>query len=607
MVEIGQFIGNYKIVRKIGAGGMGSVFEAVHQQIGSHAAIKVLLPTHTENQDMRTRFFNEARAVNIVQHPGIVRIFECGSLPDGSAFIVMEYLEGETLRARLRKAGGRLDGQSLLLARQIASALAAAHAKGIIHRDLKPDNFMLVADSEMATGERIKILDFGIAKLAAEGGEGEERGEGDGEVVRTRTGVILGTPAYMSPEQCRGLGKVDEKTDVYALGVILYEMLSGKPPFKSPGFGEIAAMHMFMPVPALRERVPGIRPEVAELVHQMLEKSSVDRPSMSEVAKRLDDLYFNRKRESHPSLMAAVAHGSPFGMGSGPTALEARQGGHTGAPVLSVKITDTGSAPTGSLAGVPIAATDIESARSTLTQATGQSAQLAPISPASDAPAMAASLASAKRPIPRLLVLAGGGGLLLVMGLVSVWRLLDGNEARPHAPNAGHVSGVPVPVAESVKPQPSVIGVGSKPDEGKPSVSAGSGGPVAELLRVAKEKLASGDKDGSLRLAQQAVELEPQNREAQLVLASAAHAKKDATLEVKSLRDAQKLKSLSSAESARLARAYDDLGKPQEALEVVNKALKRSPGSAELLMLHSQISGKIDASATKPVHKHIDD
>ena len=276
---IGQEIGNYKVVSRIGAGGMGEVFKATHQQLGRCAAIKRLHPQHSNDPESLQRFFNEARAVNIVQHPSLVNIFEFGRLEDGAAYIIMEYLEGETLRSRFRKSGGRLDVSCLPIIRQVASALAATHQKGIIHRDLKPDNVMLVPDPEVPGGERAKILDFGIAKLASAGpaqpGEdGAPASSGGAASVKTRTGAMLGTPTYMAPEQCRGVGVIDDRVDVYSLGVMIYELMAGDPPFVSDGFGELVAMHMFEPAPPLAKKVPKIHPELAKLVDRMLAKSA---------------------------------------------------------------------------------------------------------------------------------------------------------------------------------------------------------------------------------------------------------------------------------------------------------------------------------------------
>jgi serine/threonine protein kinase len=185
-----QYIGPYRVVREIGRGGMGSVFEAVQPQIERRVAIKVLHSQYAKNEQLVNRFFNEARAVNIVNHPSVVQISEFAQLPDGTAYIVMEFLEGESLGSRMKRQNGKLSlVESLRLARQIAAALAAAHAKNIIHRDLKPDNVMIVADPEAPGGERAKVLDFGIAKLAAAASP-----DGGMEAVSTtRTGVMVGT------------------------------------------------------------------------------------------------------------------------------------------------------------------------------------------------------------------------------------------------------------------------------------------------------------------------------------------------------------------------------------------------------------------------------
>jgi hypothetical protein len=277
---IGQLVGHYKVARKIGDGGMGSVFEAVHETIGRRVAVKVLKPQFSKDKNVVTRFFNEARAVNIVSHPGVVGSFDYGEMPDGTAYIVMEYLEGESLSARIKRTAGPFGFDALRIGRQIGAALAAAHSKGIIHRDLKPDNVIIVPDSEAPGGERAKVLDFGIAKITA-----DQQSTG-----LTQMGEVMGTPRYMSPEQCKGSGQVDAKTDVYALGIILFIMLTGKPPFDAEGTGALMAMHIYHEPPRLREVEPKVPPKVEELVLQMLAKKADERPSMADVVARLGQL-----------------------------------------------------------------------------------------------------------------------------------------------------------------------------------------------------------------------------------------------------------------------------------------------------------------------------
>jgi eukaryotic-like serine/threonine-protein kinase len=273
----GEDIGNYSIVKKIGGGGMGAVYLAEHTLLGRSAAIKVLLRELSHDQELVTRFFNEARAATSIKHPGIVEIYDFGYHTDGSAYIVMELLEGESLATRLRRSGPLPEGRASGLCRLIAGALGAAHAKGIVHRDLKPDNVFIVPDPDVANGERTKILDFGIAKLST-----EVQG-----ASKTRTGAVMGTPTYMSPEQCKGSGKVDLRADIYALGCILYEMVCGRAPFVAEGAGEVLAQHIYAPVPA-PSSIAAVTPALEQAILRALAKEPVLRfQSANEMATAL--------------------------------------------------------------------------------------------------------------------------------------------------------------------------------------------------------------------------------------------------------------------------------------------------------------------------------
>ena len=275
-------IGPYKIVRLIGSGGMGSVYEAMNSQIERRAAIKVLSKDFQQDAEFVQRFFNEARAVNIINHPSVVTVYDFGSAEDGSPYIVMEYLEGETLRQRMNKSGRTDPQRAMKTIRQVASGLAAAHAKKIVHRDLKPGNILIVPDSESPDGERPKILDFGIAKLSAD----------PSAKALTRMGVSMGTPAYMSPELCKDARDVTDRSDVYALGLILYEMLAGEHPFANALKADSAMMasHIGLPPPPLESKVPGLGADIVGLVHRMLAKQPDARPSAAEVAATLGRL-----------------------------------------------------------------------------------------------------------------------------------------------------------------------------------------------------------------------------------------------------------------------------------------------------------------------------
>jgi len=265
---LGEVVGNYKITGKIGEGGMGAVYLAQHQLIGHEVAVKVLLPAFSQKEELVARFFNEAKAATAIKHPAIVEIYDFGYHVDHSAYIVMERLEGESLESRIRRHQRLPAEQAINVTRQVASALSAAHDAGIVHRDLKPDNIFIVPDPDMPGGERAKILDFGIAKLAAD----ERKGS-----YKTRTGSLMGTPAYMAPEQCRGAGDVDSRADLYSLGCMLFEMLCGRTPFIGDGIGEVLAAHIHVAAPSPRSFNPGVDPQVEAVVGQLMVKDPAQR------------------------------------------------------------------------------------------------------------------------------------------------------------------------------------------------------------------------------------------------------------------------------------------------------------------------------------------
>jgi tRNA A-37 threonylcarbamoyl transferase component Bud32/photosystem II stability/assembly factor-like uncharacterized protein len=291
-LQPGQQIGSYRLVRRLGAGGMGEVYEAVHERIARQVAIKVLHPEVARQPDVAARFLNEARAVNIVRHPGLVQVSDYGQLPDGTTYIVMEYLAGVSLSEHLTQKGGKLaEAEVLFLGQQIALALDAAHQKRIVHRDLKPANAMLVPDSSFPGGQRVKLLDFGIAKL------GRENQIPDDE-VKTKSGVFMGSPIYMSPEQCQGAANVQAASDVYSMGIMLYHMLVGEPPFTGDSAATVLGLHLFAPAPPLLDKLPQASPKLAELLARMLRKLPQERPTMSEVARTMQRLLRAQQPES---------------------------------------------------------------------------------------------------------------------------------------------------------------------------------------------------------------------------------------------------------------------------------------------------------------------
>ena len=235
-LQPGQTVGEYRIEGKLGEGGFGAVYRAVHPLIGKHAAVKVLHKQYSANPQMVSRFIAEARAVNQIQSRNIIDIFAFGALPDGRNYYVMELLDGVTLDAYIHERGRLSPGEAMPILRGIARAIDAAHAAGIAHRDLKPENVFLVFEEGGAPFP--KLLDFGIAKLMGDSQAGH----------KTRTGTPMGTPYYMSPEQVNGKN-VDHRTDHYAFGVLVFEALTGRVPFVGEGMMEIFVKHTTQPPP----------------------------------------------------------------------------------------------------------------------------------------------------------------------------------------------------------------------------------------------------------------------------------------------------------------------------------------------------------------------
>ena len=269
-----MMIEGYEVVDKLGEGGMGLVYLAEHRELGRRAVVKVIAPELARKPGIVDRFRAEAQAAGCIKHPGIVDVWNIGQLPSGSLYILMEHLEGETVARRLKRVGRLSENVAVSLVLQMARALGAAHDQGIVHRDLKPDNIFVVPDPEVNGGERAKILDFGIAKLV------EEQSP-----HCTVMGAQIGTPIYMPPEQFDDAASVDHRADLYALGVVFFEMLCGHPPFTARSYALYADAHKREAPPPVDKINPEVSPAVAQVVAKLLEKSRECRPqSASELA-----------------------------------------------------------------------------------------------------------------------------------------------------------------------------------------------------------------------------------------------------------------------------------------------------------------------------------
>jgi len=276
----GECFGLYTVREWICEGGSCAVFAAKHPGLSVPLALKVLHRKLVSDPVTARRMIDEASMIATLNHPGIVEVYDHGYSTDGRPFVVLERLVGESLSERLRR--GRLSEDHILIfARQLADALDAAHRNGIVHRDLKPSNIYLVADPTSPCGERIKILDFGIAKSSATTGI-------------TRTGIVLGTPAYMAPEQARGMRRLDGRADIYALGVVMYVIATGALPFTGANTGEILAAHEYCaPVPPTE--LANITPELSAIIQRCLAKRRSRRyPAMCDVSVALAGLEAQR-------------------------------------------------------------------------------------------------------------------------------------------------------------------------------------------------------------------------------------------------------------------------------------------------------------------------
>ncbi len=291
------------------------VFEALHQTIGRRAAIKILHANLASDGEYSQRFLNEAVAVNSIDHPGIVEIYDLGSLPDGTTYLVMEFIEGETLTQRLVARGGKMSPlESVWIGKEVAIAVAAAHAKGVVHRDLKPDNIMLARDSELLRGERVKLLDFGIAKLT---------GFAVGSAAQTQVGAVMGTLWYISPEQLRNTSQVDDRADVFSLGALLYHLLSSRPPIHAGNEYELIAHYITnQTIEPIAQVAPTTPPTLADLVTRMLAVDAAARPSMFDVAAELSRIEVELEGETEVDLRA-------------PSTIVARSGGRGLIPAVA--------------------------------------------------------------------------------------------------------------------------------------------------------------------------------------------------------------------------------------------------------------------------------
>jgi serine/threonine protein kinase/HD-like signal output (HDOD) protein len=345
---LGQTLGSFRVLELVGEGGMGQVFKAEHVLIGRKAAIKVLSSEVASDKDVVSRFFNEARAVNDIRHPNIVEVTDFGHF-GSQPYIVMELLEGETLEDRLARVGVIDPATAARMVAQVASAVGAAHDHGMVHRDLKPANIFLCRHPDYP--DFVKVLDFGIAKLTADCGQENRH--------KTVCGAIIGTPAYMSPEQCLGDANLDHRSDIYSLGVVIYQMVTGRRPFEAEAAGRLIMCHVQSEPPAPCALNPALPVPVGAVILRALEKQRENR--------------YASMREFRDAFLAAVAGATnaktqvrvpePTSMGRAATIVTSARGDSTGSTLLASLPTVMGVTPPPQMRTPPPVPVTIISAR----------------------------------------------------------------------------------------------------------------------------------------------------------------------------------------------------------------------------------------------------
>jgi eukaryotic-like serine/threonine-protein kinase len=310
IARIGTIVDKYTIVRILGRGGMGAVYEARHWKLARRVAIKFLLPDFAANREVLRRFENEAKAAGGLEHPNLAAVTDFGRADDGSPYLVMEFLEGEDCAKLLSRQGSLPASRAANIVVQACRGLAVAHKATIVHRDLKPEN-LFVTDAGDGS-DLIKVLDFGIAKLKV----------ADAGVV-TGTGATFGTAYYMSPEQARGAGEVDPRTDVWSMGVVLYELLSGRKPFLGEQFLEVIHQILSFEPPPLATLRPDLPPKLVAAVESAMKKDLRERlPSVVALAEALAPFVGARGAAESPRAAAAfeatlATPGTNVGIGVG--------------------------------------------------------------------------------------------------------------------------------------------------------------------------------------------------------------------------------------------------------------------------------------------------